>query len=93
MSKVLAMILLLFPASAWATAHQIHITVNGMVCGFCAQGITKKFSADPAVDKVDVSLQNKKVDLALKDGKDISDETIRRVLTEAGYAIQKIERN
>jgi mercuric ion binding protein len=84
---------MLLPAASWASPHEVHITVNGMVCAFCAQGITKKFSAEPGVDKVDVSLQNKKVDLAMKDGREISDETIRRVLTEAGYAIQKIERN
>ena len=93
MAKILALFLMMIPATSWAKAHEVHITVNGMVCAFCAQGITKKFTAEPAVDKVDVSLQNKKVDLALKEGKEISDETIRRVLAEAGYAIQKIERN
>jgi mercuric ion binding protein len=88
----IALLLLVSPA-AWAAPKEIHITVNGMVCAFCAQGITKKFSAEPAVAKVDVSLTNKKVDLSLKEGKDVSDDTIRRVLTEAGYAIVKIERN
>lgn len=93
MKKLFALLLILAPTASWATAHEIHITVNGMVCAFCAQGITKKFSAEPAVEKVDVSLEKKKVDLALKDGQNISDEKIRQVLTEAGYAIQKIERD
>jgi mercuric ion binding protein len=95
MKKLVSALLIMIAAqsTAFGAAKEIHITVNGMVCAFCAQGITKKFSAEPAVEKVNVSLEKKKVDLALKDGQDLSDETIRRVLTEAGYAIQKIERN
>src|SRR5579859_4090835 len=93
LKSLLITLLILNPLTSWATPKEIHITVNGMVCAFCAQGITKKFSAEPGVSKVDVSLGNKKVDLSLKDGKDVSDDTIRRLLTEAGYAIVKIERN
>lgn len=52
---------------ACATA-EIKVSVKGMVCGVCAQGIEKKFKAEPAVQKVEVSLENKLVTLDLKDG-------------------------
>ena len=91
MRKVILLLALFSYSNAFA--KEIKVTVKGMVCAFCAQGITKKFSAESGVDKVEVSLGKKTVDLALKEGKDVSDETIRRVLTEAGYTVQKIERN
>lgn len=86
-------VFLSFQSSSWAATKDIHITVKGMVCGFCAQGVTKKFKAQPAVDKVDVSLEKKKVDVSLKPGQDMSNDKIQKILTEAGYTVEKIERN
>lgn len=86
---VLALSLAL-PLSAFA--RTVEVKVNGMVCSFCGQGITKKFSARPEVNKVDVSLKNKIVKLDLKDQQDLKDEEIQRILTESGYEVEKIER-
>ncbi len=78
--------------SAFAAEKVITVGVKGMVCGFCAQGIEKKFSAEPAVDQVKVSLGEKRVTLKLKDKQDISDETIKRILGDSGYSVDKVER-
>lgn len=83
---------LLITSPALAGASIITATVNGMVCGFCAQGITKKFNAEPSVDKVDVSLEKKTVKISLKEGKTLDDKTIERLLKESGYNLEKIER-
>lgn len=77
---------------SFASGNEIRIGVNGMVCGFCAQGITKKFKAEPAIDKVDVKLSDKAVILTTKDSQDISDERIKEILTNSGYNVEKIER-
>jgi copper chaperone CopZ len=74
--------------SAFASAKEITIKVKGMVCGLCAQGIEKKLSAEPSVEKVTVSLKQKKVTLILKDGKELSDETIKKLLSDAGYKVE-----
>ena len=84
--------LIMMSTHAFAAGKDVKIAVKGMVCGFCAQGITKKFKAEPSVAKVDVSLENKLVTLGLKDGQDISDEKIKTLLKDAGYNIDKIER-
>jgi copper chaperone CopZ len=76
-----------------ASSKEVHVLVKGMVCAFCAQGITKKFNALAVVTKVDVSLEKKTVDLSIKDGQSISDDTIQKILTEAGYNVERIERN
>lgn len=92
--KLYALVLVLsFSLSQFAFASkEVLIGVNGMVCGFCAQGISKKFSADPAVEKVKVSLENKVVSLNLKADHDIADETIKSILKDSGYSVSKIER-
>lgn len=86
------MMLAFTTGNAFAAGKDVTATVKGMVCGFCAQGIEKKFSAEPAVEKVQVSLSEKRVTLKLKDGKDISDETIRKLLTDSGYNVETVER-
>ena len=73
-------------------AKPINVQVKGMVCAFCAQGIEKKLKALPEVSSVKVSLETKKVDLDTKEGKDISDEQIKKIVTDAGYDVVKIER-
>jgi copper chaperone CopZ len=88
----LALLAALITSPALAGAKDITIAVKGMVCGFCAQGIEKKFRAQDSVEKVDVNLSQKWVKLTLKSGKDLADELIHSLLTEAGYTVEKIER-
>lgn len=79
-------------SQSFAAGKEISATVNGMVCGFCAQGITKKFNADPAVEKVDVSLEKKVVTITLKEGKNLDDKKIQELLKESGYDVETIAR-
>lgn len=87
--------LILIPAlllTQVAFAKNVQVTVKGMVCSFCAQGIKKKFSSEEAVGKIDVSLENHLVALELKDGKDLPDEKISSLLKDAGYTVESIQR-
>lgn len=90
--KKFILIFALLSVPIFASAKEIQVTVKGMVCGFCAQGITKKFNAESAVRKVDVSLKNKLVTLDLKDGQNLTDNRIETLLKESGYNVEKIER-
>jgi len=65
--------------------EELTVGVKGMVCAFCAQGIEKKFKAEPEVEKVQVSLENKFVKLTFKDGKRLPNEKITEILKDAGY--------
>lgn len=78
---------------AFAAGKQVKVTVSGMVCSFCAQGITKKFKSEPSVEAIDVKLSDKQVVLNLRENQDLSDDRIRELLTDAGYNVDKIERN
>lgn len=86
-------IVMLVIATGCAYATTIQMTVNGLVCAFCAQGIEKKLRKIPATADVFVSLEHKLVAVALRDGQDISDATLRKALTDAGYSVVAIQRS
>lgn len=88
--KAFVLMLMLLPAISFA--DHIQVKVQGMVCSMCAQGIQKKFKAEPAVSKVDVNLDEKMVHLETKAQNDLSDEQIKKVITEAGYSVKEIVR-
>lgn len=90
MKKIFIALLLL---STNVMAGEVYVTVNGMVCGFCAQGIEKKFKAEKSLDKIHVDLANKFVHLVLKDKLDIPDSKINQIITESGFTVEKIERS
>ena len=70
----------------------IEMDVDGLVCAFCAQGIEKKLRKESATADVLVSLEHKLVAVALKPEKDISDESLKALLTEAGYTLRGVRR-
>jgi copper chaperone CopZ len=86
------LISLLLTVSASVQAATIEMNVNGLVCAFCAQGIEKELRKFPATADVVVSLEQKLVAVALKDGQDIQDAELRRALTNAGYSVKSIQR-
>jgi len=82
-----------FAVSAISSAATIEMTVNGLVCAFCAQGIEKKLKKFPATAEVVVNLEHRLVAVALKDGLDIPDADLRKALTDAGYTVKSISRS
>jgi copper chaperone CopZ len=83
----------LLTVAASSTATTIEMTVNGLVCAFCAQGIEKKLRKFPATVEVVVNLEHRLVAVALKDGQDIPDADLRKALTDAGYTVKSISRS
>lgn len=78
--------------STGAEAGTIEMRVNGLVCGFCAQGIEKTLRKNPATADVVVSLEDRLVAVGTKEGQDISDEELKKALTASGYDVKAIER-
>lgn len=73
-------------------AGEVNVKVSGMVCSMCAQGIQKKFSGETSVKNLQVDLDEKLVKIQTKEGQDISNETINKLITEAGYNVAGITR-
>lgn len=87
---ILAVAIALF--SQAASAETILAKVNGLVCSFCATGIEKTFNAQPAVEKVHVDLDNKLVTINTKSDQKLDDDTVTKLITDAGYSVVGIER-
>lgn len=78
--------------SSAAHAETILASVNGMVCAFCATGIEKSFLKQAVVSTVKVDLEHKLVTLNTKENATLSDEEIKKVIADAGYAVTEIKR-
>ena len=89
--RIIILLLALLGASS-ASAATIELTVNGLVCGFCAQGIEKTLRRNPATDDVFVSLENRLVAVTTKPDSDIADDVLRKALQDAGYDVKAIAR-
>jgi copper chaperone CopZ len=68
------------------------VAVNGLVCDFCVQAITKTFRKRSEISGVTVDLTAKQIRLAFKPGKSLDDATLRKLVTDAGYAVTGIAR-
>lgn len=79
-------------APTLVSAGTIKAEVKGMVCSFCAQGITTLFNEHEAIAKVTVSLTDSAVILEEAEGRTISDEEIKRIVRDSGFELVKIER-
>ncbi|MGH8237352.1 MAG: heavy-metal-associated domain-containing protein [Steroidobacteraceae bacterium] len=91
-SQRIVLLLLTLLAASGARAATIELTVNGLVCGFCAQGIEKTLRRNAATGDVFVSLENRLVAIATKPDADIPDEVLRKALQDAGYDVKAIAR-
>lgn len=85
---VLSVALLSLSAQAATTTK---LTVNGMVCAFCAQGIEKKLTAMPQTQAVYVDLAEKIVAVEAREGQSIDVDKVRAEVKDAGYDVIKVE--
>ncbi len=92
MRVFILMIVLVLHSNA-AGAETIEIKVNGLVCGFCAQGIEKTLRRNPATVEVLVSLEERLVAVETKEGQDIPDEQLETALRDSGYDVTEITRS
>jgi copper chaperone CopZ len=73
-------------------AEDITVTVKGMVCAFCAQGIKKAFGAIEGVERVEPDLDKKLIVVSTKADTTLRDADVTKVVNDAGYDVVKIER-
>lgn len=85
-----ALITLIFSDTVFADT--IKVSVNGLVCAFCATGIEKTFKKQAAVGQVNVDLDNKLVTINTKPERKLDDATITKLINDAGYQVTNISR-
>ena len=71
----------------------LSISVNGLVCDFCARSIEKLFSKKESVKSINVNLEDMLITISLKKGKSLNNDIITKVVTDSGYDIREIRRD
>ena len=67
------------------------VSVNGMVCDFCARGVEKAFAKDPDVMKIDVDLELGSVLIAYGSEAQPSEQDIDKRIRSNGLDVVDIE--
>ena len=91
MKKIIIALVMGIAAISSMAANSVKVTVNGMVCAFCAQGIEKRISKMAATKEVFVDLKKKTVAVEAKDGQILDAKAISAEIVDAGYDVVKIE--
>ena len=68
------------------------ISVNGLVCDFCARSIEKLFMKRESVLDIDVNLEKMLITVRLKKNKNLDNQTIKQIINDSGYDIVEINR-
>lgn len=97
MMKKLSVLLITLALACAPAVHAgdnpIRVEVNGLVCDFCARALEKVFDKQPAVAEIDVDLGKKVILIHLKDGAEIDDALVSKLVTDAGYGVVEIIRH
>ena len=71
----------------------LNISVNGLVCDFCARSIEKIFSKKESVESININLEKMLITINLKKGKNLDDNTIKQLINDSGYDVREINRD
>ena len=75
---------------AQAQKNTVYVSVNGLVCDFCATSLEKVFGKQKAVESIKVNLSAKVVTIHFKKGYHLNDATIRKLIEDSGYNVREI---
>ena len=70
----------------------VYVSVNGLVCDFCARSIEKMFEKKEAVSRILVDLENMLITIFLRDNQKLNDETIIELIKDSGYDVTEVKR-
>ncbi|MCH8945028.1 MAG: heavy-metal-associated domain-containing protein [Proteobacteria bacterium] len=88
-TKLIVAALLLLSGPVFASDYVVH--VHGLVCSFCAQGVTKKVSRLPFIDQskytkgVKVEIEKQKLTIAVIPDRDLDIPALFEAITSGGY--------
>lgn len=91
MKHINALLIITLLSLSQSALASMKVTVNGMVCSFCAQGIEKSILKMDETKAVFVDLKNKVVVIEAKDGKALNEKLISQEIKDSGYDVVKME--
>ena len=89
MTKLIGIFLLFISLNSFAATQKIEVL--GMVCAYCAQGIEKSLKSLSEVNDVYINLEKFFVLVESKNDFGNDEKTLKTIIVDAGYTVQKIE--
>lgn len=79
-------------APVWSASalSRVEVTINGMVCSFCAQGIERNLRRLSITQDVTVDLKQHRVTISVKPGAVVDDQQIRKAIRDSGFDVREI---
>lgn len=74
-----------------ASLERIDVTINGMVCSFCVQGVERKIRGLSETQNVKIDLSKRLVQVWLRPGEVIQDDQLRKLIRDAGFDVREIK--
>jgi copper chaperone CopZ len=79
--------------SSFAVAEEVKVNINGLNCSLCENGLESKFKTIKNTQKVSVDLNKLEVLLTSVPETTIDENEIKKVVSEAGFIVEKISRS
>lgn len=73
--------------------RQIQVKILGMSCPFCVYGVEQKLKRLDGVEELDVELESGIATLTMEDEADLSNETLKTTVDDAGFEASAIVRS
>lgn len=89
---LLVSVFILAAPSLLSAKQKIVVRVDGLSCAFCAYGLEKKLGELEEVEKVQINLKNGTAVLTVKDDKTITDEQLKKIVSDAGFTLSSVKR-
>ena len=90
MKYLSSLVLVLFSVTAFAANYSVDI--KGMTCQMCVKAITGELNKTGKVEKVTVSLEEKKATFSELAGQEITEQEIKSAVKKAGYTATQINK-
>ena len=85
MSKLIILLSCSLFSISLAAQTRVTIQVNGMGCGYCVNGVSKKLKQSKDLQNIEVSLQEAEVTFEVKKGITPDIDAYKALITKAGY--------
>jgi cation transport ATPase len=90
--KKLTLFFLIILATTELRASCIEVEVQGMFCNFCKKRISKTFRKIFNIEKINIILDKKVIQIHTKNGFELTENAIKQAVTEQGYQFLKLRR-
>ncbi len=87
---LLASMLWIWSATAFAVGIQYNLRVDGLSCPFCAYGIEKKLTRSEGVESVIIDLEKGLVIVKVKEGITFTEAHFKKLVDDAGFTLKSV---